>query len=173
MSSNAIQGPQPAIDAALPEKLPGPRLEVKRNGDGQITRLSLTGGDLPCGSPKSVTLTVGKDGQVAAQTRESFVPGMDRPDPDRTHAATRSDLAWLKSQVMKSGSLSDADKVALMVQIDRLMETAPIHAPGPFIPKAPDPQYIDDPSQIRRLQGQEPVMYAQAEFPDPTTRRKG
>jgi hypothetical protein len=165
----AIQGAKAAIEKAA-HQLPGPTLSVTRNKDGGVKSLTLTGGALHCGAPSSVTLTVGKDGKLSATGKSGFI-NPESFGKNQAHPATKSELNWLKGQIEKSKDLDPMEKAGLLIRIDALIDKAPEHAPDTIRPVAPPPQYIDDPSQIRKLQGKEPIMYAQAEFPE--TKKRG
>lgn len=161
----AIKGAHVAIDTAGADRS-GPTLDVHRAKDGSLTKLSLTGATPACGAPSSVTFTVGQNGAVSATATSGFI------NPEATsrtpHPATKSELQWLKAQVQKSKDLKPFEKAALEIQIDGLIQQAPEKAPeAPRREPVDSPIYMDDPSQIRKLQGQEPVLYAAApSFPE-------
>jgi hypothetical protein len=144
----------------------GPMLDVKRGKDGAITKLTLTGGALQCGAPSSVSMSIGRDGKIAVSAKDGFINPM-AAGRNESHAPTKSQLTWLKENVQKSGSLSEIEKAALSIQLDALIQAAPAQAPDIFKPGKIGPEYMDDPSQIRKLRGEPEIHYAEGPaFPD-------
>ena len=73
---------------------------------------------------------------------------------------------------MTTETLDQIEKAALSIQLDALIQAAPDKAPDIFKPGKIGPEYMDDPSKIRKLTGQPEIHYAEGPtFPDITQTR--